>query len=370
MHDVRETFVQIQKVEITFGYTIIYCTVGSWLFLQSVDCLQPAVLQTASILLAELKNAQLNRRSAFQAMGDSIQVSLDECGVCFANPSYQWNYVYSTEKSPCLSMSLLETFKTCSVNMIERKLILEAFFLSHQFESATYLAENLDKFCTAVEELIDSSLAPFCLDPFQCYRNSSPSHHISLCHLRSIVSLARSFMQEFESVTVIGEEGRPQYGPLHMTSMVYSEVSHSTLNSLKYKSPFLPEPGDTTQQGNYQKKSLEEFSLVLSLKDAVLSSYPANSGEYLIVVKLISDIFHNCDLQGLLAHETSVREGLAIKSREDKEAAESARESRAASAMQMVQDEHLLSEGITFVSECVCGGEGESLLHSLCHYLH
>lgn len=303
------------------------------------------MLQTASILLAELKNAQLNRRSAFQAMGDSIHVSLDECGVCFANPSYHWNNIFSTEKSPCLPVSLLETFKTCSINLIERKLILEAFFLSCQFESAAYLAENLDKFCTAIEELFDSNLASL-LDPSQCYQNRSPSHHLSLYHLKSVVSLARSFMQEFESVAVTGEEGSPQHGPLHMTSMVYSEVSHSTLNSLKYKSPFLPEPADSTQQGNYQKKSLEEFSLILSLKDAVLSSFPANSSKHLIVVKLISDIFPNCDLQGLLAHEASVREGLAIKSREDKEAAESARESRAASAMQMVQDEHQPSEGI------------------------
>ena len=328
--------------------TIIRCIIGSWLFLQSVDCLHPAVLQTASILLAELKNAQLNCRSAFQAMGDSIHISLDECGVCFANPSYQWNNMYSTEKSPCLPVSLLETFKTCSVNLIERKLILEAFFLSCQFESAAYLAENLDNFCTAIEELFDSNLAPFYLelDPSQCNQNRSPSHYLSLHHLKSVVSLARSFMQEFESVAVTGEEGSPQHGPLHMTSMVYSEMSHSTLNSLKYKSPFLPEPANSTQQGNYQKKSLEEFSLILSLKDTVLSSFPANSSDHLIVVKIISDIFPNCDLQGLLAYEASVREGLAVKSREDKEAAESARESRAASAMQMVQDEHQPSEGI------------------------
>ena len=316
-----------------------------------MDCLQPPVLQSASTLLAELKDAQLNRRSTIQAMGESIHVhvSSDEHGVCLAAPSHQWNNVCSTENSPCLPVSLLETFKTCSVSMLERKFILEAFFLSRQFESATYLAESLDKFCSAIEELLHTNVGSFLaeLSPSDCYQTSSHSY-LSLHRLKSIVALARSFMQEFESVTMTGEEGSPQQGPLHMTSMVYSEVSHSTLNSLKYRSPFLPELSDHAEQKTYQKQSLEEFSLILSLKDAVLSSFASTSSEYSIIVKLISDIFPNCDIQGLLAHEENVREGLAVKSKEDKGAAESSRESRAASAMQMVQDEHQPSEGITF----------------------
>jgi hypothetical protein len=133
-----------------------------------------------------------------------------------------------------------------------------------------------------------------------------------------------------------------------MASMVYSEVSHSTLNSLKYKTPFIP-TGDTSEQKAYQRQSLEEFSLVLSLKDSVLSAFSSTTsgGDYSMVVKLITEVFPSCDLDGLLAHEASVREGLAVQSKENpSKGTESARESRAASAMQMVQDDHPPSEGI------------------------
>ena len=322
-------------------------TAGSWLFLESMDCLQPAILQTACTLLAELKDAHVNHKSSIQALGDTINLPLDEFGVCFANTSYHWNNC-TTELSH-LPVSLLETFKTCSVNSLDRKLVLEAFFISQRFESVSYLAETLDKFCQALQELFQINLSSiFSQEPTE---NSSPSY-LSLHQLKSIVALARIFMQEFESIAIVSEEGlSPQHGPLHMASMVYSEMSHSTLNSLKYKAPFIPTGGvgDTAEQKAYQKQSLEEFSLVLSLKDSVLSTFSTSSGsDYSTVVKLITEIFPSCDLEGLLAHEASVREGLAIQSREDpSKGTESARESRAASAMQMVQDDHPPSESMS-----------------------
>lgn len=316
------------------------------MFLENVDCLQPAILQTACTLLAELKDAQTNRKSSIQTLGDTINLPLDEFGTCFANTSYQWNNCVT--ESSHLPVSLLETFKTCSVNVLNRKLVLEAFFVSQQFESANYLAETLEKFCQALQELFQINLASiFSQEPTE---NSSPSY-LSLHQLKSIVALARTFMQEFESIAIVSEEGlSPQHGPLHMASMVYSEMSHSTLNSLKYKTPFIPTggTGDTTEQKAYQKQSLEEFSLVLSLKDSVLSTFSTtSSSDYSTVIKLITEVFPSCDLEGLLAHEASVREGLAVQSREDpSKGTESARESRAASAMQTVQDEHSPSESM------------------------
>lgn len=287
-------------------------------------------------------------------MGDTIQLPLDECGVCFANASYNWNNFTSDIESSRLPISLLETFKTCSVDLLNRKLILEAFFISHRFESASYLAESLDKFCQALYELFQVDLASiFSQEPTKYCKNNSPAY-LSLHQLKSIVALARTFMQEFESVAIVSEEGlSPQHGPLHMASMVYSEISHSTLNSLKYKTPFIPtgDTSDTAEQKAYQKQSLEEFSLVLSLKDSVLSAFSStttsDSSDYSVIIKLITEIFPSCDLEGLLAHEASVREGLAIQSKEDpSKGTESARESRAASAMQMVQDDHPPSESM------------------------
>ena len=237
------------------------------------------------------------------------------------------------------------------MNLVDRKLILEAFFISQRFESAGYLAESLDKFCQALQELLLVDIASiFSQEPTEYCKNSSPSY-LSLHQLKSIVALARTFMQEFEGIAIVSDEGiSPQHGPLHMASMVYSEISHSTLNSLKYKTPFIPtgDTSDTTEQKAYQRQSLEEFSLVLSLKDSVLSAFSTttNGRDYSMVVKLITEVFPSCDLEGLLLYEASVREGLAVQSKEDPgKGTESARESRAASAMQMVQDDHPPSEG-------------------------
>ena len=93
-----------------------------------------------------------------------------------------------------------------------------------------------------------------------------------------------------------------------------------------------------------QRQSLEELALVLSLKDSLLPSFTPTSREYSILVQLLTDIFPGCDIHGLLAYEESAREGLAAKAAEDKQAVESVRESRAASAMQMIAEEHS-SEG-------------------------
>jgi hypothetical protein len=330
---------------------LIVLAAGSWLFLERVDCLQPAILQTVCTLLAELKDAQTSRKSSVHLIGDTLRLSSpDNCGACFASTSYDWSN-FTSKVSSQLPVSLLETFKTCSVNSLDRKLTLEAFFTSHRFESARYLAESLNKFCQALKELFQIDIASIFSQELTEYCNNKSPAYLSLHQLKSIVALARTFMQEFESIAIVSDEGlSPQHGPLHMASMVYSEVSHSTLNSLKYKTPFIPtgDTSNTSEQKAYQRRSLEEFSLVLSLKDSVLSAFSTTTsgGDYSMVVKLITEVFPSCDLEGLLAHEAGVREGLAVQSKENpSKGTESARESRAASAMQMVQDDHPPSEG-------------------------
>lgn len=310
-----------------------------------MENLQPAVLQAATYSLSQLKSAQLQHKSSIQISGDSIPLSLDPSGICFATPSYSW---YDSHwESSSLPVSLLETFKTCSVSKVERKLVLEALFLSNQFESASSLAKSLDQFCNALQEIIQVDIASLTTsDDNNTKCGGSYSPVLSLSRLKSVVALAKTFMQDLENFVLVGDDEHTQQpGPLHMASLVYSELSHNTLFSLKNKSHLLPEAADSNEQKAFQKHVLEELSLVLSLKDTVLSSYPPEGSDYATLVKLISDIFPSCDLSGLLMHEASIREDFEVKSREDKEAGESARESRAASAMQVVHEDHQPSEG-------------------------
>ncbi len=61
--------------------------------------------------------------------------------------------------------------------------------------------------------------------------------------------------------------------------------------------------------------------------------------DYSVVVMLMGEVFHSCDVEGLLVHEESVREEMAVVSRQDRGAGESARESRAASVVQTLQEQ-------------------------------
>ena len=59
----------------------------------------------------------------------------------------------------------------------------------------------------------------------------------------------------------------------------------------------------------------------------------------------MGSVFPSCDIAGLLGHEREVRAGLLARVAEDREAAESVRESRAASAMQVLNEDRCPSEG-------------------------
>lgn len=238
----------------------------------------------------------------------------------------------------------------CSVEEPDKMEILKVLFATQRFENAGGLAESLFTFCTALEELSK---------PLPSHELSSeltsPPNFLSLYWLEMIVSLSCRHMREFYTLGALsdGDEGTDDRHlareGLHVASMVYSEVSGSTRASAKGVSRSLEENEDegSSQQKSLQRQSLEEFSLVLALKNSILCSVPPNSQEHAVIVRLMADLFPSCDIEGLLAHEASVREGMAVKARENREAVESARESRAASVMQMMREENVPSEGET-----------------------
>ena len=279
----------------------------------------------------------------FQWMGEKIKLSSDSVGVCFASittPSFA--------HSPAVSHippTLLEAFKTCNVQIPERKLILKALFLAQGFENAIFLAESLETTCKAVEELLNTDfVATLASDIESGSQIAKQSSTISIFCLKTIVALAQKHMLEFGALL----DPQIQATNLQMPSVVYSEFSESTRASLKFRTLPVSDDlqGNSTQQMGYQKCSLEEFALILSLKDTLLSSLPLDGKEYSTIVRLLRDLYPSCDLQGLLDHEASVREGMTVKAREDREAVESVRESRAASAMQMVQEDSEIIQGV------------------------
>ena len=117
------------------------------------------------------------------------------------------------------------------------------------------------------------------------------------------------------------------------------------------------------------QSSFEELSILLSLKDHLLPQL-SDSASLDTFVLLLSDLFPGCRVAEILAHETGLREELATRAAEDREeAGNSARESRAASAMMVVrEDARPPSEGPwslwslrVCVSMCVRGGGGGSI---------
>lgn len=110
--------------------------------------------------------------------------------------------------------------------------------------------------------------------------------------------------------------------------------------------PPLPPPLPLqTQHSSLHRQSFEELSILLSLKDLLLPQL-SDTASFSALILLLSDLFPSCDITGVLAHEEQVREGLTAQAEEDK-AGVSARESRAASAMMVVREEHRQpSEGV------------------------
>ena len=270
-------------------------------------------------------------------MGETIEISPDLIGVCFASITTPLSLIHHNVFSPVLPTTLAEAFKICSVESPARTEVLEVMFARCQFVTSLHLATSLQTICTAIEEIFK---------PLSGSDSSSlPSSFINLYFLEMVVSLSHKHMKEFYNIGAIPTEDEGQVevgGGLHAPSIVHSDISENTRASFKDK--YSRE--EYSQQSNFQKNSLEEFSLVLALKDSVLCSVSLHSREYHIIVKLICDVFPNSDLEGLLAHEANVREGMAVVARQNRNAGESARESRATSVMQMIREDFITNEGL------------------------
>ena len=322
---------------------ILPCCIGCWLYLHSINHLQPHVLQATCRLLCLVQQARQRREANLEWMGEKIKLSVEHPGCCIASINTPLSFSdYTT--SPVLPSALAGAFQSCSVEVPDTVEILKVMFATKQFQNAASLAESLSTFRSALEELRTPLMAIESLPG-----NSLPPPQLSLYCMEMIVSLSQKHMHEFYSVGAISddEDDSQRMGGdnLHMPSVVYSEISQSTHASIRGRYSASNGEEDVSQQKSLQKQSLEEFSLVLALKDSILCSVPPGSKEYPVIVRLIRDLFPNCDIQGLLSHETAVREGMAVKARQNREAVESARESRAASVMQMMREDNFPSEG-------------------------
>lgn len=327
---------------------------GCWIYLHSVDQLRPEVLQTTCSLLSLLQQARQVGASSFKWVDQTVAISPESSSVCMASistPLHSPNYT----SLPILPSSLASSFKICDVQTPDRNEVTKILFAIQNFDNAASLAVSLTKFCQAYEEIFVAACS--CSSPYEF------SVTLDLHTLKMIVSLSRKHMSEFDDISTpasadieptpaAGEEG------LHKTNAVHSEISESTPVSLKER--FLINEGmaETCLQKTHHKLCLEELSVVLALKDSILCSVLPGSREHSVVVKLMTDIFPSCDIECLLAHEESVREGLAVKANQDREAGESARESRAASVMQSMQEDHHSTNGQshTFVSDHILFG--------------
>lgn len=293
-----------------------------------------------------------------QWMGEEIKLSIEHAGFCFASINTPLSFPdYTTP--PVLPSVLAGAFKSCSVEAPDTMQILKAMFATRQFQNAASLADSLFTFCGALKELGTPLMVP---ESLSC---ESRPPQMSLYWLEMIISLSQKHLQEFYSVGAISDvevdSQRMVVDGLHVSSMVYSEISESTRASIKGKYPTSSDEEDISQQKSLQKQSLEDFSLVLALKDSILCSMLPSSKKYSIIVRLIGDVFPNCDIEGLLSHETSVREGMAVKARQNREAVESVRESRAASVMQMIREDNFPNEGNSTRNKIFTIGSGTYL---------
>ena len=90
--------------------------------------------------------------------------------------------------------ALNEFFQTCTINLPDRKVILEALFLLNLFNTSQHLAQVLYKTCLGIDEL-------FC--ELGSELTAQNSFNLSLHKLKAIVSLARKHMQDFEELGLL-----------------------------------------------------------------------------------------------------------------------------------------------------------------------
>ena len=259
------------------------------------------------------------------------------CMASYSMPLHSLNYM----SIPALSSSLVSSFKICDIQTPDLYEATKILFAIHNFDNATSLADSLTLFCRAYEEIFEDTL---------CSSSAiEPRVTLNLHYLKAIISLSWKYMRKFDHVCGrTSADAHPTQAAgdedLFMPSLMYSQILGSILAPLK-DSLIIGDVEDTCQQKTQQKQYLEEFSVVLALKDSILSSVLPGGRDHSVIVRLMMDVFLCCDLERLLMHEVVVREGLAVEASKDREVGESARESRAASIMQNMQEDHRSFDG-------------------------
>lgn len=236
--------------------------IGCWLLLRGLDQLPTTVLQTTCDLLAEVQKARQSQTPSLHWRGEMVRVTHDNPSTCFASIIV---HPGQCSPPPQITSAISDAFKTCSVPYPNQQLILKTLFLVHEFESASYLAKQLNLLCEAFTELFGQDLASRLylnrteMESKECMEGHCSTNVDSLPHpplgsthpcpplgltrpllglqlLKGVVSLAQRHMREFEALGLMETGG----GALHAPSTVYSEVSESTRASLRFRSTMMP----------------------------------------------------------------------------------------------------------------------------------
>ena len=324
---------------------LFYLCLGCWLYLHSLDKLQPDVLQTACSLLTLLYQARQSGASSFQWVDETIEVFPENPGACLASitiPLESINYA----PIPAQPTSVANSFKICAIHSQDFSEAIKMMFAIRNFTNADSLSKCLSMFCRAYREVFDdvfadSNKSGITFD-FQWFNTIAS---LSQSHMRELYSFGPFDSNDSDPLLAVGTEG------LHVPSIVYSEISEVTRVSLKEKFNDAEEEAEMKAE---QRKCLEELSVVLALKDSILSSFPVEERNYSAAVMLMGEMFPSCDVEGLLVHEESVRKGMAFTSKQDRGAGESARESRAASVVQTLQDQRASYYGVCYIEVHIC----------------
>ena len=316
-----------------------------------------------STILPQIEHVRLTHISSLPWLGETLTLSPGIIpGACFATSSI-------SRDAANLSTELHQSFVTHSVSKPDQKVLLEAMLLAYQFENHHHLSQTLSTLFTAVSELFNSQFSVSGEGENRTIMLSKSSVHLGiplgLWQLESVVSAGQRYMVEFEKLGLLNSGG-----PLHDPSTVLSDMSEGAKASLRLRASSVDHVRKQhtfaytfvidnpmyslillyqTQRPALLRSSFEELSILLSLKDLLIPQLH-DSPSLSTFILLLSDLFPGCDVPELLAHERGLRESLAVRAREDREAGESARESRATSAMMVVrEDNRVPSEGLCIV---------------------
>lgn len=196
-----------------------YLGSGCWLLLLTVDSLPSAALHSLSVLLPQIQQIRLSKAPSLSWFGETLNLSPDITpGVCFATSSFP--------HGSYLSPDLRRAFVTCSIAEPERRVLMEALLLAHQFQCHRQLSQTLDTLLIATDELFNSHFSIMEEGENRIIRlakqytpSVQPTVPLGLRLLEAIVSAGQRYMVDFEKLGLL------QGASLQDQSMVLSDIS-------------------------------------------------------------------------------------------------------------------------------------------------